>query len=314
MQRSQTPPRQSSRPPRSAALEARQQSRLLRAVLLLLVVGGGLVMSSKALLPSLGRNQRYRLTTETVHLSPPPNWIRSDIRAEVMRTAGLENRLSLLDEDLFRRLREAFEGHPWVKRVVRIERNFPPSVNIQIEYRRPIAAVETRVAGRTLLLPVDAAAVRLPADDFTSAERQHLPRVLQIEGQPALGQVWNDARVQGAARLAELLADSWTKLGLVDIVPSRYPEVDGETRYFTFEIVTQGGTRIQWGPAPGEGPADEPSFDEKHAWLVEYADRAGPPVGISAPARIDVRRRLEVYPRQARKPKREAAEDAAKQH
>ena len=41
---------------------------------------------------------QYQLTADNIHITPPPPWIRSDIKAEVLRDAGLVGTLSVLDD------------------------------------------------------------------------------------------------------------------------------------------------------------------------------------------------------------------------
>ena len=276
------------------------RGRFSSAAIALVLLGVGLQLSWHRLQPTLQNHPRYRIAGGAINVSAAPPWIRSDICGEVVEAAGLDGELSILDEQVFRRLRDAFQAHPWVKSVVRIEKHYPPRVDIELEYRRPVAAVDTKTRAGRVLLPIDVHAVRLPEADFTVAEKQHLPRILAIDGQPTRGQVWNDLRVQGAAELANLLQESWKVLGLVDIQPSSYPEVAGDARYYTYDLETKAGTRILWGPAPGHAPSDEPTFQQKLARLKQYTSQFGPPVGVTAPARIDVRRELQVIRRQAR--------------
>ena len=78
--------------------------------------------------PTIARHPQYQITAENIHITPPPPWIRSDIKAEVLRDAGLVgNALGArrLGQRLPQRVRDAFEFHPWVASVERITKRLP---------------------------------------------------------------------------------------------------------------------------------------------------------------------------------------------
>ena len=79
--------------------------------------------------PVVARHPQYRITAEHIHITPPPPEIHSDIKAEVLRDAGLADTLSVLEDDqtLLRRVRDAFEFHPWVLSVRKITKGLPGS-------------------------------------------------------------------------------------------------------------------------------------------------------------------------------------------
>src|SRR5262245_12157401 len=66
----------------------------------------------------------YRLAAENIQITPAPNWIRSDIRAEVFCVGAL-NDLSVFDKDVTIRVYQAFELHPWVAKVKRVSKRPP---------------------------------------------------------------------------------------------------------------------------------------------------------------------------------------------
>jgi hypothetical protein len=263
-------------------------------------VGGHFLWRQQA--ASIARRSPYRLTPDAIRISSLPDWIRSDIKTEALRAAGLPGNLSVLDDwdTLVQRIRQAFEFHPWVKSVNRITRRLPSSLEIELTYRRPLAAVEVKGPGGVALLPVDAAAVRLPDIDLTDAERRFLPRIVNVSGRPMIGAIWEDPRVVGGVKLAGALQDVWRPLQLVEIIPSPHPQVLGEARFYAFEIVTNGRTRIVWGAAPGdEQSAGESPFAEKRQRLLDFAASGGRLDSIHGPAAVDVRKELLVTPRTA---------------
>jgi hypothetical protein len=229
---------------------------------------------------------------------------------QALRDSGLVGALSVLDdwESLSRRVKDAFEFHPWVASVQRITRRLPSSLDVELVYRKPVAAVESSDAGGVMFLPIDAHAVRLPEGDLSEAERRHLPRISGIMGRPLVGDHWEDPRVIGGARLATRLADVWQKLRLVEIIADLQSSPRDDKPRYRYDLVTSGGTRIVWGMTPGdEATTGESPFVEKRQRLLDYATQFGKLESIDGPAVLDVRTELVVTPRTARN-KRAATE------
>jgi hypothetical protein len=253
--------------------------------------------------PTIALHPQYDISADDVTITPPPPWIRSDIKSEVLRDAGLIGNVSVLDDwnMLAERLRDAFEMHPWVDSVVRIERRLPSAIDVQLTYRQPIAAVESIEAGGMSFLPIDEHAIRLPDVDLTETERRYLPRISGVTGRPLVGDAWEDPRVVGGAQLAALLADIWQRLRLVEISSPPQPLIRNDVRIYTYEIITTGGTRILWGATNGqETVAGEPPFAEKRQRLLDYAAQHGKLESIDGPESIDLRGDLVVTPHTAR--------------
>jgi hypothetical protein len=212
--------------------------------------------------------------------------------------------LSVIDDHqrLQQRVREAFAFHPWVAAVGQIKIDLPASLEVELQYRQPVAAVEAVDREMVAYLPIDAMGVRLPDADFSDYERRSLPRVSGVVNLPSVGERWADDRVTSAATLAAKLADVWSQLRLVEIIPSMHAQVRGDVSFYDFEIMTSGGTRIVWGAAPGrEQDAAESPFDDKRKRLLDYAAGPGQLDSIDGPASVDVRSELVVMPRTARR-------------
>ena len=247
---------------------------------------------------------RYKITADTLHLTPEaqPPWIRSDVKAEVLRDSGITNSLTLLDPPatIQQRLVDAFELHPWVRKVEQVDLAGPGRIDITITYREPVAVAEVQTDQARELLPVDALAVRLPDNELTDVEKSYLPRITTIEDRPLVGEAWSDIRMQGAAQLADRLRPVWEKYSLLDIVPSTYPEVQRSHRFYTYEIRSSGGTVIRWGAAPGFSPPGESTFEDKLARLAGWIAANGGLDSINSPESIDVRDSLHVEKRIAK--------------
>jgi hypothetical protein len=229
----------------------------------------------------------YRVTPEKIVIGDLPAWIHCDLKAEVMRDASLERSLSLLDEDLTKRLANAFSLHPWVARVDRVSKHHPARVEVHLTFRRPVAMVE--VSGG--LLPIDEVGILLPSADFSPAEAKQYPRISRVESHPSgpVGANWGDANVSGGAKIASILADRWKKLRLYRILAPTHTIADEYTDRFTYELITHAGTRLLWGRPPGSEPTGELKAGEKVARLEQILQREGSLDGTSGPQIIDLR-------------------------
>jgi hypothetical protein len=284
--------------------------RLVVAIGLLLLLGSGIHQLWHLLAPTVSRHPQYLIGVEQIEVSPRPDWIRSDVKSEVLRDANLAGAVSILDDpsELQKRIREAFEFHPWIAAVERIEMRLPASVLVELRYRKPVAAVERPTDLRVELLAIDAIGVRLPDEDFTDLEKRYLPRIVGPADPPLVGQNWNDARVTDAAELATAFADQWNELDLYKIRTTPETSRQHDNQPPLFELITRGGTRIIWGAAPGKEPAGESPWAEKLSRLTDFAARNGKLGSIEGPAIVDVRQELSVTPRTATKSSRTVVE------
>jgi hypothetical protein len=273
------------------------------ALVLIVGLGVGAHYLWRHTAPTLIGRAQYVITANHIHTTPPPAWIRSDVKAEALRDIGSGQPLSVLDDwpSLAKRVKDAFEFHPWVASVERISKRHPSSLMVELTYRRPIAAVESSDSDGVAFIPIDEHAIRLPDADFTDAERRHMPRISGVTGRPLIGDRWDDPRVAGGAKLAAALADVWQQLQLIEIHAVVDAPSKSDTPQCSFEIVAAGGTHILWGVAPGmEGSAGESPCDQKRAHLLQFTAQHGGLDSIDGPAKLDVRKQLVITPRTAR--------------
>jgi hypothetical protein len=295
-------------PPRRRLSPRRAKAVLAIAVVVLLGWGGHALWRAAA--PAVVGRDRYLLAADGIAITPTPEWIAADVRSQVIHNAGLDGRLSILDPGFMKAIENAFALHPWVERVDRIEKRYPPGVDVDVTYRRPVAAIDVPQGAGGMLLPVDAHGIHLPADDVPAIRREHLPRLMGIAGQPPVGQRWDDPRVAGGVELAVLLAEVWEPWHLREIIPSARPEVQvqGNRQYYLYELVTRGGTHIVWGAAPHVGAPGEADFRTKLGRLQQCIKQYGPLDSAKSPGVVNVRGELEVSPRLVKDP---AGGDAA---
>lgn len=258
--------------------------RLVPWLLGMALLGGALAALWRFVEPHIVAGPHYTLDPRHIALSPLPGWIKTDVRGEALRNAGLDGPLSMLDPQLAERLYKAFELHPWVAKVDRVAKLSPDRVEVVLQYRRPVCMVE--VPGG--LFPVDAQAVLLPSADFSPLEAQRYPRLsgIQTVTEGPVGAQWRDAHVQGAARLAAVLLEGWTELGLERITPAAAAAPAASSAAAQYEVYTKAGARILWGCAPGESAAGEPPPEEKLARLRNYVRQRG---SLDGPQEIDLR-------------------------
>jgi hypothetical protein len=228
----------------------------------------------------------YVLAPRQIHITPPPAWIRADIKAEALG-GSLHAPLSIVDGRLAERLAKMFMLHPWVQRVERVTKHYPSHVEVDLVYRHPAAMVE--VPGG--LFPVDDQAVLLPSEDFSAADAHRYPRIEGIGSQPLgpVGTPWGDPSVQDGVKIALALADVWLDLRLhsvrraasvAGVSPAPRPQI---------VLVTDSGTVIPWGRAPGSESPSETPVAEKLSRLKKYAADHGGLDGSTRTGELDLR-------------------------
>lgn len=230
-------------------------------VSMVLIIGAmlGLRMAWDKYAINLERDPRYQVTSEQIEVTPQPVWIHADVKAEVIRDGSLAD-LKLTDAKLAERVGQAFAMHSWVAKVVRVEKQYPSRVKVELEYRSPIAAVEVAGEGTAGLLFVDASGVLLPSQDFAENQTRNFLRIDAGRTTPAgvYGMPWGDAKVTKAAAIAAAIGEKFRALSLYKIVATT--TATGNEQY---ELQTRDGGRILWGHAPGNEPLGEATAAQK---------------------------------------------------
>ena len=85
--------------------------------------GGGSFLAWRRLKTRILAAPEYRVGPEQVEITPLPAWIHSDIRGEVFRDPKLDGPLSIMDDDLVDRIKDAFAQHPWVDKVTSVRKS-----------------------------------------------------------------------------------------------------------------------------------------------------------------------------------------------
>ncbi len=222
------------------------------------------------------QNPKWVITSDQIEITAPPDWIRSDIKAEVVRDSSLE-RMSILDRNLVQKVGDAFAIHSWVADVRRA-RKHTDRIVVELEYRRPVAMVEVVTNSRRGLIPVDRDGVILPTADFSPNQTRDYLR-LSIRGVKSFGVVgtpWDDERVLDSAGISAAWDSKWKPLGLYRIVAIEVTDIEQMEPSYIYEIHTRQGVRVIWGQATGKESTDEATAAQKVALLVKHAEEHGP--------------------------------------
>jgi hypothetical protein len=227
----------------------------------------------------------YLVSVEHVTITPQPDWVRSDVRAEALRTASSpDHPLSSLDDGLSQRIAMAFMLHPWVSKAT-VTKRAGARVQVDLVYRQPVCMVEVLSGSAVELLPVDGFGIWLPGEDFSQKQKESYPCLAGIERRPIqpVGHAWGDPRVVEGAAIAKALLPVWSRLKLYRIqTPAGATSPSGPA----YELYTRAGTRIVWGFPPGSQTLGEPTPEEKVARLLQYATAHG---SLDAGPAFDVR-------------------------
>ena len=272
-----------------AALGLRGKLLLAAGIFLALFIAGRVAWQRWGQ-PSLS-DPAYVLTAEKIVVSPQPAWIQGDVKAEVIRDAGLTD-LNLHDRQLLDKVSRAFALHSWVAKVNRIEKSYPARLTVDVDYRKPVATVEISGAlasGEPGLLFIDAHSVLLPSDHFSPAQARSYLRISAGDVLPTgvYGTAWGSTRILGAAQIAAVWQDAWKDLGLYRIVIQEDPNAQP-----IYELHTKDRARVIWGKPPGEEAPGEPPAVDKIAFLVQYVAQHGPLDKSAASAPLDLRHAL----------------------
>jgi hypothetical protein len=281
----------------AALIRPQNRGLVLTALVLAVAIGGAVYAWQRWGQPAMHAAD-YVVTPEQISVSPPPAWIRADVKAEALRSAAI-SRLDLRDRGLVERVAGAFALHPWVAKVVRVEKSHPARVRVELEYRLPVAAVEVADRGEAGLVFIDERSVILPSHDFAPGQGKDFLRIAGGQETTAgvYGTPWGSERIAGAARLAALWGQRWQPLELYRIDTTQPP--GGELVY---ELKTRRGVRVIWGTMPGTESARDVSAEQKIAALEHYVHDKGPLEREGGPAVVDLRELAGAAAKTARKP------------
>ncbi len=281
--------------PRLASLIAGWGKFLLLAILLAGVLGAAGYEIRQLVRDKMLGSEEYQLTAEKIQLQPwpMPVWVQPDPRLEVFKQLSRGGAVSIMDKDLAERVTAAFEQNPWVAKVHRVVKMYPATVEVELDYRRPVLMVHVD----RMAYAVDADGISLPTEGcFSAVECAKYPQLIDVDKPPSVGEGkrWGDSRVIGGAEIAAALLPVWEKLHLKWIIPraislkaaGNAAEATQSSQFgdYRFEIVAPGPPdengvpgekRIYWGKAPVDENSPELSPAQKAKKLEDLAAEYG---------------------------------------
>ena len=221
----------------------------------------------------LDSDERYLIGLKDIIVLSPPQWVPPTLVKEAIQSdSKLQGKpLTILDKNLGNDLYRAFLLHPWVRNVRSIQLDYPPRVLVDLEFRTPIAIVETgsTVEGEKVksdIFQIDADGYLLPTDylkAFLSSDKTTVHDYLWILGADstpvgACGQSWGDPVLDEAALLAEFLHEDISSLGIQQILippeeDSFSKKIDEPRDKTSYRLKTRNGKEIIWGTFPMQG-------------------------------------------------------------
>ena len=161
------------------------------------------------------RNADSLLTADRIEVIGVPPWVTTDLKWQALRNASLDMPLPLDAPDLERQLARAFDMHPWVSRVERVETSHPAAAVVRVICREPVAMV--RVEGGLLAVDQeDNSFCRVMI--FTAESAAEYPVVDGVSTSPRgpVGSPWGDPAVGEAVSLITTLAPEADTFGLIE--------------------------------------------------------------------------------------------------
>jgi hypothetical protein len=204
-----------------------------------------------------------------------PPWIRltkADITKRLSQDEFLTRRNSIFDENLEKNIAARYESLPYVRKVTLIQKRYPNSLHVEVEWRMPVAKV--RYAGGEHLIDGDGVVLE-PVYDESKLDYT-LPLIVGFSSSapvPVPGKPWPVDDIAIAAKTVRFLQPLFKDLcrmekdQQVDPVTAIDLRNFGEPRKSRILLLTAGGKVIEWGNPAGMESSNEPHPDRKLANL-----------------------------------------------
>lgn len=219
-----------------------------------------LVLIHRSVYAYLMTDDNYTIDLSTLHVADRPEWAGDGLVSEFKTTGPLTGKMSIFDPDLTKHVTEHYAQNPWVAKVLGVQKEFPNTLRVKVEMRKPLVAVEMK--GQFVL--VDKDAVRIPGT-YTQVPKFSFTvcRVLGVKTAPTeAGKKWSDAGIDAAVGVASALVDNrvdrMMTVNAIDV--ARVGRGGRET-----EVVlhAEDSVPIEWGRSPATREYGELSVDEK---------------------------------------------------
>ena len=204
-------------------------------------------------------SERSRLSAkvilQAVARKPRPAWISKEDFDQTASMGLFARERSIFEANLSRELAKRYETSPWVERVVSVRLFYPAQMEVEIEWRKPVARVDKGEVldrhGMVLNLMADSAAVRdIPLiSGVLSTHTEAGKRVADKELLEAIG-------LLAVVRDTLNVSPGGLKVATIQREPSGM-----------WRVITDRGPSIYWGAFTDDPPMDEPHTQEKATLL-----------------------------------------------
>lgn len=273
-------------------LRLRVMAKMALVLCLVAGIGAGIYLTGRFIVRSVVADRMFVVNPVRITLNLP-DCVRGGIQQEIGFELSALQEMSIFEPRLPALVADRLRSSPWVLRVNRVERRLPNSLDLELEFRKPVGIVE---AGDKRYL-VDMYGYWLPSRYFKWPYDRE-PAVIvgeDIPDLPAKGQPWQSTAVRAGALMTQFLMASEQHLKGIRIARIDVSEFGRrrQTGRSCIVLHTADGVRINWGCSPLCSilpglcrPAGELPDMEKLEGLVRVL-RVRP--GLSGIASVDVR-------------------------
>jgi hypothetical protein len=232
--------------------------------------------------PKLQEAAADRLVSDHIELTfrDPPAWVNEDLLASLQRNA-LRDVIGdpFLQSDL-EHIQFTLTESGWFDEIKQVRRLSATHVEVDARFSRPFAVVRDGV-GDHLIDPVG---TLLPHVYETGGARGFTVITgAAFDRPPRPGRQWDGSDITAALRVLRLIDRKPWRDQVAAIDVRDYAAVE------SIVLVTNHGSRIVWGSAPGEEPPGEASAERKISYLDHHVEQMGridfgrPEVSITSP-------------------------------
>lgn len=218
-----------------------------------LIIVGGLcflvLLIHRKVYDHLLNDYQYQVSPGALVVVQKPDWVGEGIVRSIRATFPYREPVSIFESGLTENIGQVYEGHPWVERVRYVRKQFPNRIQIAVDLRRPLAAIEHH--GKYYL--VDKASVRLPGEYVAPPKLSFpvLPVIGVKQAPPREGSVWDAKDVRAGVAVACALMERGLPASVplmsidVENTGGRRDPHDSEVVLWMADMVP-----VEWGRAP----------------------------------------------------------------
>jgi hypothetical protein len=250
----------------------------LNTVFILMILGV-VALVVERIWSSAAKSATFRVNTAQ-WTTPIPAWIKlskKTLSARMAQDDFLKKSHSIFEKDLEKNVAARYETLPWIRKVASIAKEYPNTLDIEVEWRAPVARV--RLPGREYLLDGDG--VALDPVYYDESKLDYSLLVIEGAASPTAGKPWPGEDAAAAAKMAQFLQPLLKDLRKkAKDNPDPITAIDmknfGDPRKSAILLRTAGGKFIKWGNAPGKESPNEPAASTKLKNLQKlYNDSPG---------------------------------------